>query len=81
MGRFLITIDGTGNHGCMRELGDGDTVVGCDRPGCVDCMARELVRRLKRSGATLETASLRHWPGTDSEVGDDLLTGKRTGSF
>jgi len=81
MGRFLVVIDGTGNHGCMREVKDGEVVIGCDRPGCVDCTIRETVRRLKRQGATLTVAALRHWPETDSEVQDDLLTGKRAGNF
>jgi hypothetical protein len=44
------------------------------------------VRRLKRTGATLKQADLVHWPadlGYDAkgQVSDDLLTGKRTGSF
>lgn len=81
MGRFIVQIDGTGNHGCMRDVKDGEAVIGCDRPNCVDCIIRECVRRLKRIGTTLDLATLTHWPDTDSEVKDDLLTGKRTGSF
>lgn len=81
MGQFRVTVTAVGGHGCMRDLGDGEVVIGCDRPGCPDCLAREFVRRLKRSGATLEEAKLEHWPGTANTVTDDLVTGKRSGSF
>jgi hypothetical protein len=81
MGTFLVTVEAVGGHGCQREIGDGEHVVGCERPGCPDCITREYVRRLKRSGATLNIATLTHWPGTPTEVVDDLLTGTRTGSF
>lgn len=86
MGTFHVLVRATGNHGCERQLGDGETVIGCDRPGCTDCMAREFVRRLKRSGATVEVATIDHWPtepigGTSGPVQDDLVTGKRTGGF
>ncbi len=81
MGQFRVTVTATGGHGCMREKGDGETVIGCDRPGCPDCSAREFVRRLKRMGCNVEEAKLEHWPGTESQVTDDLLTGLRSGSF
>lgn len=88
MGDFLVTVHAVGGHGCERNLGDGETVIGCERPGCPDCMAREFVRRLKRSGATVNTARIDHWPPTPVEVPppsgqvvDNLLTGLRTGSF
>ncbi len=81
MGTFRVTVQATGGHGCMRELGDDATVIGCDRPHCPDCSAREFVRRLKRMGCTMDEATLEHWPGTESQVTDDLLTGKRSGSF
>lgn len=81
MGTFRVEVQGVGNHGCMREIGDGGVVIGCDRPGCPDCSAREFVRRLKRMGSTNLTATLTHWPGTDGQVVDDLITGERTGSF
>jgi hypothetical protein len=87
MGDFRVTVEALGGHGCQREKGDGETVIGCDLPGCPDCMAREFVRRLKRSGATVKLAEIRHWPAdmpgysADGEVRDDLLTGARTGAF
>jgi hypothetical protein len=87
MGDFRVTVEALGGHGCQREKGDGETVIGCERPGCPDCMAREFVRRLKRSGATVKLAKIQHWPAdlpgytADGEVDDDLLTGVRSGAF
>lgn len=94
MGDFRITIEALGGHGCQREIKDGGHVVGCERRDCPDCMARELVRRMKRAGMTLHKAEIVHWPhdfvpphgGTptyslEQEVRDDLLTGQRHGSF
>ena len=87
MGDFRVTVEAVGEHGCLRGLGDGDTVLGCDRPGCPDCLAREYVRRLKRSGTHVNKAVIQHWaadlPGYSAkgEVRDDLLTGKRSGQF
>lgn len=87
MGDFRIVIEALGGHGCQREKGTGETVIGCERQGCPDCMARELVRRLKRSGATVKRAEIQHWPAdlpgytVEGQVHDDLLTGVRTGQF
>lgn len=92
MGTFRVIVQATGNHGCERDKGDGVNVVGCERVGCVDCIAREFVRRLKRSGAQMNVATLEHWPedplsADDAKKGaaghpvDDLLSGARSGSF
>lgn len=111
MGQFAIVISGTGNHGCERAVTDGGQVLGCQRPDCVDCIGREVVRRLKRNGVQQLKAELVHWPATvatveaaeaagiestveayvaadfaevypqGSSVVDDLVTGRRVGSF
>jgi hypothetical protein len=82
MGQFIVKVDAVGNHGCERGVKDGEHVtVGCQMPGCTDCLTREYVRRLRRSGAMLNAVTITHWPGSESQVTDDLLTGKRTGSF
>lgn len=87
MGDFRVTVEALGSHGCQREKGTGETVMGCERPGCPDCIAREFVRRLKRSGATVKLAEIVHWPADipgyskQGEVRDNLLTGERTGEF
>ncbi len=87
MGDFRVVVEAVGGHGCQREKGTGETVMGCDRQGCPDCMAREFVRRLKRSGAQVKVARIEHWPAdlpgytAERQVNDDLLTGERTGEF
>lgn len=81
MGTFLVQVKATGGHGCQREKKDGEAVLGCDLPHCPDCITREFVRRLKRTGAQVSEATLTHWPDTPTQVMDDLLTGIRKGSF
>ena len=81
MGTFKVEVTAVGGHGCQREFGDGEHVVGCEKQGCPDCMAREFVRRLKRSGASVTKATLVHWPDQVGQVHDDLLTGERRGTF
>lgn len=62
MGTFHVLVRATGNHGCERDKKDGEHVVGCERPGCTDCITREFVRRLKKSGAQIHVAEIDHWP-------------------
>ncbi len=81
MGMFRVTVEATGGHGCQREKGDGEHVVGCERSGCPDCITREFVRRLRRCGAMVSKAQLVHWPDQVGQVHDDLLTGERRGTF
>jgi hypothetical protein len=87
MGDFRVIVEAVSGHGCQREKGTGETVLGCERPGCPDCLAREFLRRLKRSGATVKLAQIVHWPAdlpgytAEREVRDDMLTGVRTGEF
>jgi hypothetical protein len=82
MGQFRVEVTAVGGHGCQRNIKDGENVQNfCGSPACPDCEAREFVRKLKRTGASVEKAELVHWPGQTSEVRDDLLTGVRKGSF
>jgi hypothetical protein len=82
MGQFRVEVTAVGGHGCQRQIKDGGQIQQfCGSPSCPDCVAREFVRSLKRAGAMLEKAELIHWPGSSTEVRDDLLTLKRTGSF
>ena len=82
MGQFRVEVTAVGGHGCQRQVKDGEQLqIFCGSPSCPDCAAREFVRTLKRQGHTMEKAVLFHWPGTETEVQDDLLTGKRKGSF
>jgi len=87
MGFYRLVLEGVGAHGCSREKGHGETVIGCEQRSCPDCKARELVRQLKRSGEQLKRAEIIHWPADltggkpEDEVHDNLLSGVRTGSF
>jgi hypothetical protein len=87
MGQFRVVIDAVGGHGCMREVKDGENVIGCERVGCPDCQVRELVRRMKRAGTQISVARIEHWPeqqevpAPTGKIVDDLLTGRRAGSF
>lgn len=84
MGHFRIEIDAVGGHGCQRNVKDGGTVTGCSGGNCPDCVTREFVAKLKSMGvfsSVPASAKLIHWPGQATSVVDDLLTGKRTGSF
>lgn len=85
MGVFRVEIEAVGDHGCQRNVKDGGTVVtACGHPGCVDCLVRGFVRQLEAAGVNFGNgghAELLHWPSTAAEVVDDLLTGRRTGSF
>lgn len=82
MGQFKIEITAVGGHGCQREIRDGGTVFGCNHFGCPDCEVRNFLLKLKTFNiAQLEHATITHWPGTEGEVVDNLLTRIRTGSF
>lgn len=81
MGDFRVVVDAVGSHGCERDIGHDSHVVGCERPGCSDCIAREYVRRLKRCGILVRKAVIIHWPDSKEKVTDNLVTGKRTGWF
>jgi hypothetical protein len=84
MGDFRIEIQGTGGHGCSREVKDGEIVSGCGLEYCPDCIARRFVSELKTKGLLSQpqnSATLIHWPGHVTEVRDDLITGIRHGNF
>lgn len=81
MGNYRIEIEAVGGHGCDRGVKDGGTVEGCGESSCPDCQARAFVKKLQGSGSSVAKATLTHWPGEPSQVQDDLLSGKRTGSF
>lgn len=91
MGDYVVRIHATGGHGCQRDVGHGRKLKArCDHPeNCPDCITREYVERLQRTGNMIHVASLTHWPAdlpgysTQSlgEVRDDLISGTRRGSF
>jgi len=86
MGTFKIEIIAVGGHGVDRSKKDGEQVDfnegGDSTP---DSLAKEFVELLKSKGCSFDYeghgATITHWPGQESEVKDDLLTGVRTGNF
>lgn len=82
MGQFRIEVTAVGGHGCQRTVKGGESVQPfCGYSGCPDCLARNFVAGLKSQGQSVESATLIHWPGQESEVRDDLVSRVRTGSF
>jgi hypothetical protein len=87
MGTSIIQIRVVGNHGCQREVKDGGTTAAlCDNctsaGGCIDALAKEFAAKLK-AVANVQDAFLLHWPEVHDgkKIVDDLITGKRNGSF
>jgi hypothetical protein len=82
MGQFKIRITAVGRHGDRREVGDGAALDLASLPETsIDRVAHDAVEKLKSLGATVETATLTHWPGQAGEVVDDVLNKVRHGSF
>lgn len=92
MGDFRIIVNAIGGHGQDRAKKSGDVVDfsegGYNSP---EAIAKRFVDELKAKGVNVESAVVVHWPldnyggqtqnGRTSQIIDDLLTGKRTGSF
>lgn len=82
MGQFTINVTAVGGHGVDRGKKDGEKVdFKADGEFSPDAIAARLVAELKRFGVHVESATITHWPGQESQVTDDLLTGVRTGNF
>jgi hypothetical protein len=82
MGTFNINITAVGGHGCDRKAKQGEKLYArCGRFDCPDCMAHELVQRMRQRGmfgnSSQDSAVLTHWPGEPSEVQDDMLKNER----
>lgn len=82
MGTFRVEVQAVGNHGCQRDKGD-ETIEGCGLAGCTDCVAREFLAKLQATGASVERATIEHWPHQTPKPGpvDNLLTKTRDKSF
>lgn len=82
MGNFKIEIEAVGGHGVDRSKKDGETVdFYADGEFSPDAIAKRVISELKRFGNDVQAARIIHWPGQESEVTDDLLTGVRKGNF
>jgi hypothetical protein len=82
MGNYRIVINAVGDHGQDRAKKHGETVDfdvhGENKP---EAIVKRAVDELRAHGNSVTEATVHHWPGTDSQVIDNLLTGKRTGNF
>jgi hypothetical protein len=82
MGTFKIEVTAVGGHGVDRGKKEGETVdFKVDGDFSPDAIAARFVAELKRFGVHVEQATITHWPGQESEVSDDLITGIRKGNF
>lgn len=79
MGNYRVIINAVGGHGQDREKGHGEQVdFGENTP---EAIVKDAVEKLRARGESVTEATVHHWPGSTTEVVDNLLTGKRTGSF
>lgn len=79
MGNYRIVINAVGGHGQDRDKGNGETVdFGDNSP---EAIVRRCVEELQATGNSVTEATVHHWPGTNAEVVDNLLSGRRIGSF
>lgn len=82
MGTFKIEITAVGGHGVDRGTKDGESVnFKAEGDKTPDAIAKDFADALKESGCSIDSATITHWPGSDSEVKDDLITGIRKGNF
>lgn len=91
MGDFRIIINGIGGHGQDRKKKDGEIVNFQEDPDSPDALAADFVAELRSKGVNVVSAEIIHWPldnyggqhknGRTNQISDDLLTGKRVGSF
>lgn len=79
MGNYRVTINAVGGHGQDREKGNGESPDFGE--GTPEAIVAKAIAELKASGNSVTEATVHHWPGQASEVVDNLLTGKRLGSF
>lgn len=84
MGNFRIVIEAVGNHGQDRKKKDGEEVdftEGGNFPNSPEAIAQKCVNELKLSGTNVQAAYVHHWPGSGTDVVDNLITNKRKGNF
>lgn len=79
MGNFRIIIEAVGGHGQDRNKKDGEQVDFGE--GTPEAIAQKAVEELKAKGNNVERAYVHHWPGSGTDVIDNLLTNKRKGNF
>lgn len=86
MGNFRVTINAVGGHGQDRNNKTGKDIDftdgrGDDRSATPEEIILEAVEKLKAQGCSVSEVTVHHWPGTEGEVVDNLLTKTRKGNF
>lgn len=92
MGDFRIVIEAVGSHGQDRDKKTGDVVdFQTGGQNCPEALALKFIEAMKEAGMAPNQAYIVHWPidnyggqlknNRSSQIVDDLLTGKRNGSF
>lgn len=82
MGQYKIEITAAGGHGVDRDKKDGEEVdFGAEGHFSPDAIAHRVMKELERFGSQIDSATITHWPGEESEVVDNLFTGIRKGNF
>jgi len=82
MGNYRIVINAVGGHGQDRSKGHGEIVdFEADNTNSPEAIIARAVKELQATGNSVTEATVHHWPGSGSEVVDNLLTGRRCGSF
>lgn len=82
MGNYRIIINAVGGHGQDRGKGNGETVdFEAENANSPEAIVARALKELQATGNSVTEATVHHWPGSGYEVVDNLLTGKRMGSF
>lgn len=78
MGQYKIEMVLNGGHGCERRAKVGEKLYSrCSRLDCPDCLAYDFLQNLRQKGSVPVMATFTHWPGTENETIDDLMTNTR----
>lgn len=76
MGNFAFEFKSVGGHGCERSAKQGERFYPCKRMGCPDCECKRFVEHMRGLGFEVQEATFTHWPGTETQVVDDLGSDK-----
>jgi hypothetical protein len=73
MGLYRVVLEATGGHGCERNYGKGEKVLGCRRMNCPDCITQEYIEKMRAAGQNISKAELIHWPDAGNWGGVPLV--------
>lgn len=85
MGNYRVIINAVGGHGQDRANKTGENIDFTDGRSegtpTPESIILEAVEKLKANSNSVSEVTVHHWPGTQSEVLDNLLTNTRKGNF